>query len=153
LIPTNEDKNQNFLAFSRLITFTFINKLISHLKTRNRHSRCRRQPFLVLAGNWQVHFSVENMRPFSSKLANFQHRTHAVYWELIEPTEGKLISLWSTADPGRAKKLASLMVCVLKNQQHVGYALAWVTNQRRFLLQDRKKRNELSPSKQGKRRR
>ena len=98
------------------------------------------KPFLVLAvelGN-SSSSSVENMRPFWPKLSGLNLNTvlMPVYWELIEPTEGKFdfTLVDGLIQDARKNKLrlVPLWFASWKNSMS-SYAPAWVkTNQRRF---------------------
>ena len=98
------------------------------------------KPFLVLAGELgnSSSSSVENMRPFWPKLAGLNLNTvlMPVYWELIEPTEGKFdfTLVDGLIQDARKNKLrlVPLWFASWKNSMS-SYAPAWVkTNQRRF---------------------
>jgi beta-galactosidase GanA len=98
------------------------------------------KPFLVLAGELgnSSSSSVENMRPFWPKLAGLNLNTvlMPVYWELIEPTEGKFDFTLVDGLIQDARKhklrLVPLWFASWKNSMS-SYAPAWVkTNQRRF---------------------
>ena len=98
------------------------------------------KPFLVLAGELgnSSSSSVENMRPFWPKLAGLNLNTvlMPVYWELIEPTEGKFdfTLVDGLIQDARKQKLrlVPLWFASWKNSMS-SYAPAWVkTNQRRF---------------------
>src|SRR6185503_18214844 len=98
------------------------------------------KPFLVLAGELgnSSSSSVEYMRPFWPKLAALNLNTVLVpvYWELIEPTEGKFdfTLVDGLIQDARKNKLrlVPLWFASWKNSMSC-YAPAWVkTNQRRF---------------------
>jgi beta-galactosidase GanA len=98
------------------------------------------KPFLVLAGELgnSSSSSVENMRVFWPKLAGLNLNTvlMPVYWELIEPTEGKFdfTLVDGLIQDARKQKLrlVPLWFASWKNSMS-SYVPAWVkTNQRRF---------------------